>query len=221
MKWRGIHVLKVAIAEDDFRIAQAQEQFLSRMKDVKVVGKAGNAKETMDLLEKETIDLLLLDIHMPDELGAELLPKIQVSFPNVEIIMSTADGNGVCNYLLKPVKLEKFVDTMEYCKKNNQRLHRDSLVGQSLIDIYFGSTDGKNPSQKNSPSGVDPLTLQKVKEMIEDLKGGITAGEMGKKIGASRTTARRYLEYLVSINECTLTYEYGIVGRPEHKYYRT
>ncbi|HWO97395.1 MAG TPA: response regulator [Bacillus sp. (in: firmicutes)] len=213
-------MLKVAIAEDDFRIAQAQEQFLLKMKDVKVVGKALNAKETMELLERETIDLLLLDIYMPDELGAELLPKIQVCFPKVDIIMSTADGNEVCNYLVKPIKLEKFVDTIEYCKKNNQQLNRDSSVDHSLIDIYFGSLKGIDVYQKNSPSGVDPLTLQKAKEIIEDLEGGITAGEMGKKMGASRTTARRYLEYLVSINECQLKYEYGIVGRPEHKYYR-
>ncbi len=45
-------MLKVAIAEDDFRIAQIQEEFLLKIKDVKVIGKALNAKETMELLQK-------------------------------------------------------------------------------------------------------------------------------------------------------------------------
>ncbi|HWO98718.1 MAG TPA: response regulator [Bacillus sp. (in: firmicutes)] len=212
-------MLKIAIAEDDFRIAQAQEQFLLKMRDIKVVGKALNAKETLDLLEKETIDLLLLDIYMPDELGGELLPKIQDCFPHVDIIISTLGGNGVRNYLIRPVKLDKFVGTIEACKKNSQTLNRDSSLEQSSADMYLGSTKEKDVHQKSLPPGVHPLTLQKAKEIIKDLKAGITAVEMGKKMGVSRTTARRYLEYLVSINQCQLKYEYGIVGRPEHKYY--
>lgn len=52
-----------------------------------------------------------------------------------------------------------------------------------------------------------------------ELKGGVSIEEMGEKMGASRTTARRYLEYLVSINVCTAKHDYGIVGRPERKYY--
>jgi CitB family two-component system response regulator CitT len=38
-------------------------------------------------------------------------------------------------------------------------------------------------------------------------------------MGTSWTTARRYLEYLVSINFCQAEYDYGIVGRPERKYF--
>jgi CitB family two-component system response regulator CitT len=41
---------------------------------------------------------------------------------------------------------------------------------------------------------------------------------MGEKMGASRTTARRYLEYITSTGEVTAELEYGIVGRPERRY---
>ena len=51
-------MIKVVIAEDDFRIVQVQEQFLQKLPDVKVVQKALNAKETMDILEKHEVDLL-------------------------------------------------------------------------------------------------------------------------------------------------------------------
>jgi CitB family two-component system response regulator CitT len=40
-------------------------------------------------------------------------------------------------------------------------------------------------------------------------------------MGASRTTARRYLEYLISIGEGKAELSYGIVGRPERIYYLT
>jgi CitB family two-component system response regulator CitT len=222
-------MIKVVIAEDDFRIAQVQEQFLQKVSGVKLVGKALNAKETMGILGVQEVDLLLLDIYMPDELGTDLLPKIREIHPSVDIIMVTAATeramletsirNGVFNYLLKPVTMEKFVETIEDYKKKKKLLNSFDEVDQSLIDRYFGTSNQSAISQKDLPSGVDRLTLQKVKEVMAELKGGVSIEEMGEKMGASRTTARRYLEYLVSINICIAKHDYGIVGRPERKYY--
>ncbi|MGM7720171.1 response regulator [uncultured Metabacillus sp.] len=222
-------MIKVVIAEDDFRIAQVQEQFLQKVPDATLVGKALNAKETMDILDKHKVDLLLLDIYMPDELGTELLPKIREHHPEVDIIMVTAATErtmletairyGVFNYLLKPVTMEKFLETIEDYKKKKKLISCREEVDQSLIDRYFGISNQSAVSQKDLPSGVDRLTLQKVKEIMAELKGGISIEEMGEKMGASRTTARRYLEYLVSINVCIAKHDYGIVGRPERKYY--
>jgi two-component system, CitB family, response regulator CitT len=222
-------MIKVVIAEDDFRIAQVQEQFLQKVSGVKLVGKALNAKETMEILGVQEVDLLLLDIYMPDELGTDLLPKIREIHPSVDIIMVTAATeramletsirNGVFNYLLKPVTMEKFVETIEDYKKKKKLLNSFDEVDQSMIDRYFGTSNQSAISQKDLPSGVDRLTLQKVKEVMAELKGGVSIEEMGEKMGASRTTARRYLEYLVSINICIAKHDYGIVGRPERKYY--
>lgn len=53
---------------------------------------------------------------------------------------------------------------------------------------------------------------------MQSIEGGISAEEMGERMGASRTTARRYLEYIISTGEGTAEHEYGIVGRPERKY---
>jgi len=222
-------MIKVVIAEDDFRIAQVQEQFLHKVPDVKVVQKALNAKETMDILEKYEVDLLFLDIYMPDDLGTNLLAKIRDHYPSIDIIIVTAATEktmletavryGASNYLLKPVTMEKFVEAVEEYKKKKKLLsHRDE-VDQTLIDQYFGVANQLSSSQKDLPSGVDRHTLEKVKEVMKELKGGISIEEMGEQIGASRTTARRYLEFLVSIDVCTAKHEYGVVGRPERKYY--
>jgi two-component system, CitB family, response regulator CitT len=166
---------------------------------------------------------------MPDELGIDLLSKIRENYPTVDIIMVTAATekamlekairHGVFTYLLKPVTMEKFVETIEAYKKKKKLLTSSEEVDQSMIDRYFGITNQATLNQKDLPSGVDRLTLQNVREVMDELKGGVSIEEMGEKMGASRTTARRYLEYLVSINVCTAKHEYGIVGRPERKYY--
>ncbi|MFJ8237359.1 response regulator [Ureibacillus sp. NPDC094379] len=222
-------MIKVVIAEDDFRIAQVQEQFLQRVPDVKVVGKALNAKETMQMLSENEVDLLFLDIYMPDDLGTNLLSKIRDIYPTIDIIMVTAATEktmlekairyGICNYLLKPVTIEKFVEAVEDYKNKRKLLSHGDEVDQALIDRYFGMSNQSSHSQKDLPSGVDRHTLDKVKKVMEEIDGGITIEEMGEKMGASRTTARRYLEYLVSIEVCTAKHEYGVVGRPERRYY--
>lgn len=221
-------MIKVIIAEDDFRIAQVQEQFLQKISGIQLVGKALNAKETMKLLDEREVDLLLLDIYLPDELGTDLLSKIRADYPNTDIIMVTAAMEkamlekamryGVSNYLLKPVTMEKFVKTIEDYKRKKEMLKHHDEVDQSTIDRFFGSASPSTNNQKDLPTGVDRHTLKKVKEVVEELRG-VTIEEMGEKLGVSRTTARRYLEYLVSINDCTAKHEYGVVGRPQRKYY--
>lgn len=56
-------MLRVAIAEDDFRIAQVQERFLLEVDGVEVVGKALNAKETLEMLKEKKVDLLFRHLY--------------------------------------------------------------------------------------------------------------------------------------------------------------
>ena len=70
------------------------------------------------------------------------------------------------------------------------------------------------------PKGIDHITLEKIKDMSYNMAGeaGMTALDAGNKVGVSRSTARRYLEYLVSIKEADAQLKYGDIGRPERKY---
>ncbi|ASN07310.1 response regulator [Virgibacillus necropolis] len=221
-------MIDILIAEDDYRVGNIHAEFLSKIADVKVVGKALNGKETLELIENLSVDLILLDIFMPDILGTELIRHIRDSKPNIDIIMISAATDkstveeairsGIFDYIIKPVKMDRFIETIEKYKHSRKILNRKAEVDQSFLDDYFGHQHHEIHTTKNTPKGIDPLTLEKVKEIMEENRSGTTAEEMGFKIGASRTTARRYLEYLISIGVCTAQLEYGIVGRPERKY---
>ncbi|MDF5164247.1 HTH domain-containing protein, partial [Vibrio parahaemolyticus] len=63
----------------------------------------------------------------------------------------------------------------------------------------------------------DGVTLDKIRELFPN-GSALTADEAGEKIGVSRTTARRYLEYLISTGELEADLNYGSVGRPERCY---
>lgn len=222
-------VMNVVIAEDDFRIAEIHEEYLSQIKGMNVIGKSLNAKETMELLNNHSVDLLLMDIYMPDQLGIDLLGEIRENYPSIDIILVTAAKEkeylkkalryGVEYYLIKPVTLEMFVKTIEKCKENRRLLNNLSEVNQDIINHFFGTGQEKGHQKMDFPAGIDYLTLKKVSNILEKEGKGLTADKVGEKMGASRTTARRYLEYLVSINKAYVEQEYGVVGRPERNYY--
>ncbi|WP_338025422.1 ATP-binding protein [Caldalkalibacillus thermarum] len=95
------------------------------------------------------------------------------------------------------------------------------LADQEEVDHLLGTVGkGSVSSQSEVPKGINPLTLQKVEEVIRETQtNSITAEELGQQIGVSRTTSRRYLEYLVSIGKVRADLAYGAVGRPERRYY--
>lgn len=82
--------MRIGIAEDDFRVASIHEGFLSKMDDVKIVFKELNAEDTINKIKSVDIDLLLLDIYMPDRLGTELINDIRMIKPELGIIMISA-----------------------------------------------------------------------------------------------------------------------------------
>lgn len=221
-------MIRVAIAEDDFRVASIHERFLMKIEDVQVVGKTLTGEETLQFLEKEHVELLLLDIYMQDQLGTDLLPTIRRNYPHLDVIMISAASekelvetslrNGVIDYIIKPVTLERFKSTIEYYKKRRRLLSADSEINQDVIDSIFGHAPKTVKPSEGMPKGIDPLTLQKVIDILKTVSGGISAEEMGERMGASRTTARRYLEYITSTGKAAAELEYGIVGRPERKY---
>lgn len=223
--------IKAVIAEDDFRVAAIHEKFLGSFQEIDVVGKALNGKETIELLEKHDPDLLLLDVYMPDQLGTELLPIIRGRFPNIDIIMITAATDkeilmkalhyGVDQYLIKPVKMELFHQTIEEYLKKSQLIESKDEVDQEFVNKLFKKATPSNETKESTlPKGIDEITLVKVTNVLKSNSSGLSAEQVSDQIGASRTTARRYLEYLITVKECKAEVVYGVVGRPERRYYK-
>ena len=127
---------------------------------------------------------------------------------------------GVFQYLIKPVEWEKFNQTMKNYKKSKQLINETKEINQKLLDSIFGMDKFTHESH-DLPPGIDSVTLNKVMEIIRGDYDGITTEKTGERMGVSRTTARRYLEYLVGIGFLKAESVYGIVGRPERRYFLT
>lgn len=219
--------MDVLIAEDDFRVANIHEQFLRKIKKVTIIGKTTNCKETLQFIRAHEPNLVVLDNYMPDGLGIDLIDDIREINVNVDIILVSAENEihyfekalrkGVKGIIIKPATLEHFIGTIENYMEKRKLLENRDRIDQAVIDKFFGMKPVS--TEMEAIKGIDPLSLEKVEKILSSGTGGFTVEEMGKAMRASRTTARRYLEYLVSIDKCYAELDYGIVGRPERHYF--
>ena len=97
-------------------------------------------------------------------------------------------------------------------KKNNQ-------LSTEQIEHLWSQRGVKGNEMEYAPKGIDPLTLAKIKHMLTVNEEGITAEVLSSMVGVSRSTARRYLEYLISGKKVHAELIYGSVGRPERRYF--
>jgi two-component system CitB family response regulator len=223
--------IRVLIIEDDRRIAEINRRFVEKVNGYEVVGIATNAEEARELTEVLRPDMLLLDVYFPDMNGLSFLKWVRERFSDIDIIMITAAREvealkqalhgGVFDYIIKPIMFDRFAETLnrykEYYDKMQRWVKEKEWIGQEEVDALMGR-EVSVKEQPMLPKDIQPLTLEKVLAVVRQCAEGITAEEVGRQIGTSRTTARRYLEYLVSVGQVTADIAYGSVGRPERVY---
>lgn len=228
--------IPVLIVEDDFRIADINRQFVERVEGFTVLDIVKTSEEALAYLRCQTAlpKLILLDVYIPDVEGLSLFWTLRKEFNEIDVIMVTAAKEvvtiaetlrgGIFDYIVKPTDFSHFEQTLNRYQDQTRILASRVELDQEEIDLLTGShrlnAAGKdNGSDGQLPKGIDQITLEKIKDVLHMYSGpGITALEAGDKVGVSRSTARRYLEYLVSVKEADAQLKYGDIGRPERKY---
>lgn len=225
-------MIRVMIVEDDFRIANIHAEIVNELEGFTVVHKVLNATDALHIISSERIDLLLLDVYLPDKLGVDVLWELRKNKQYVDVIIVTAAMEkeilkpllrlGVFDILFKPLEVSRLTNTLHNYKAFYNELQTTELMNQSFIDqLFYNKELHSVRDEEEMPKGIDRITLEKVQSVMEQHSEGLTAEDVAEKSGTSRTTARRYLEYLISIGVLVAEQEYGIVGRPLRKYKTT
>ncbi len=221
--------LRVLIVEDDTRIAEMHRFFVEKISEFEVTGIAQNLEEARELVKLLDPDLLLLDLYMPDGNGMEVLHELRGEGRAIDVILITAAKHvanvqqalraGAFDYLVKPVVFSRFEQAMARFLHYHRQLNQGETLEQRDIDELNQAVQTSSTTH-SVPSGIDVLTLGKVRQVFEgDNPNGLSAEEVGENIGVSRSTARRYLEYMTTTGELRADVVYGTVGRPERRYF--
>lgn len=219
--------LRVLVVDDDFMVASIHTKFVERTEGFEVVGVAATAAAALQEIDRLAPDLVLLDVHLPDQTGIEVLRTLRGAGNDVGVVMVTAAresdtvraaaANGAAHYLVKPFGYDDLRVRLEAFQTVHQALGAEGAARQQDIDAVFAPV--VTGRQGSTPKGLSPETAAAVRAAIEQ-HGEISAGECAEQVGISRVSARRYLEHFVEEGVLDVRLKYGGAGRPERRYRR-
>jgi response regulator of citrate/malate metabolism len=220
-------MIRTLVVEDDALVAEVHASYVERVPGFAVAGVAHRATEALELLASRPVDLVLLDFHLPDIKGLDMLRALHArSAAPIDVIAVTAArdpetirqaiAHGVSQYLVKPFAFATFADKLERYARYRAQVDDTAEPDQAEVDALLGTLRG--PTARSLPKGLNATTLDNVRDAVREAQTPLTASEVGGRCGLSRVTARRYLEHLAVEGIVTLSMRYGGTGRPEHLY---
>ncbi|MEW1864694.1 response regulator [Streptomyces sp. NBC_00669] len=216
--------IRVLVVEDDPVAADAHALYVDRVPGFTAVGKAHNAAQARRLLLRAPVDLILLDLYLPDGHGLELARSLRAAGHRMDVIAVTSARDlavvregvslGVVQYILKPFAFATLRDRLlGYARF---RAAAGEAGSQDEVDRALATLRPSRPAAL--PKGLSAPTLETVVRTLRVAPAGLTAAATAASAGISRITARRYLEHLVEQGRVERSPQYGQVGRPELHY---
>ena len=223
--------VSVLIVEDDPRISEIHRRFTEKVEGFQVVGVANTLPEAGELIGILQPDLVLLDIYFPTGSGIDLLWATRAQSRHIDFILITAAKEvhslqeairgGAFDYIIKPAVFGRFQDALKRYRQTRHKLAADAPLEQRDVDQLLSLVREGGGERETMPKGIDAITLAKVRHAFTvPHSHGLSAEEVGQLVGTSRSTSRRYLEYLVETGWLSADLVYGTVGRPERRYFR-
>ncbi|GAA1930314.1 response regulator [Nocardioides marmoribigeumensis] len=220
--------IAVLVVEDEAIAAAAHAELVQRLSGFTLVGVARSCADARRILRTSPADLLLLDMHLPDGHGLDLLAQLRLEGHGCDAVAVTsvreldvvrrAVSQGVVSYLLKPFTFAGLRAKLEQYADYRARLSASGAdVVQGEIDQLLGSLRTADEGA-GLPKGMSPETLALVTAHLRGAGQARSASEVAAECGLSRVTARRYLEHLEASGVLERRPRYGGAGRPEVEY---
>jgi len=196
--------IKLVIADDHEIFRKGLKNVLSRLKYIDLVGEAVNGKEVINIVKRKNIDIILMDIEMPEMNGIEATRKILAIKPDVKIVALTMFNDeqyiqdmldaGAKGFLLKSITkqiLDKAIRTI--AEGNNY-----------YSDELFSFFTKKVAGEKSSKDTELQLTKRE-KEILQLICEGLNNEEIADKLSISERTVIGHKSNLLAKTNCKST----------------
>lgn len=222
--------LKVLVVEDEPVAAEAHTAYVNRVQGFTVVATAATTQAALKALQDKEIDVVLLDMNLPDRHGLDVVRAMRAAGHRADVIAVTSARDlevvraavslGVVQYILKPFVFATLRDRLVAYQDYRAQVAGGTEVGtQAEVDEVFAVA--RVPSESRLPKGMGDELLSRVSKALREstsAERGLSARELGDVLGISRVTARRYAEYLCETRVASRRSRYAGAGRPEVEY---
>ncbi len=128
------------IVDDEDISRKILERFVEQTDSLRLVGSCSNAIEVVKILKEEEIDLLFLDIEMPEMTGMELIETVKES-PQIIFVTAKEDyaveafEHNVTDYLLKPITYARFLKSVDKAIEIYNKLGESGSPGYIFVKV--------------------------------------------------------------------------------------
>lgn len=221
---------KVIIIEDDPMVAAINKQYIEKTRGMNVVATFHNSQDAWDFIQQKLVDLVILDLYMPDMTGLNFLHLLRKHNLPIEIIMVTAANDsdniqnairlGIIDYLIKPFDFERFQLAIDKYLMKCKLLNTNIAFTQDDVDslVTLQQTQ-KSSISKEMQKGIQEITLRSLLTILKQATpNSLTCEDLAKTTNLSKVTVRRYMNYLIEQNQVISEMDYSTGGRPSIHY---
>ena len=185
-------MISVAIVEDNAGVRRTLESLLNESPGFRCVCACGSGEEALQMIPRETPNVVLMDIHLPNLSGIECTSRLKQLMPTVHIIMITVYGEvdkvfnalraGASGYLLKRSPPEEILEAITEVSRGGAPM--TSEIARKVVEAF------REPV--SAPEGCD-LTRRE-HEILELLSKGFADKEIAQELSISFDTVRWHLK---------------------------
>lgn len=179
--------IRILLVDDHPVVRAGLSGLLSSQPDFEVVGEASNGLEALDLLEKLKLDVVLMDLRMPQMDGVSAIRQIRAQYPKVQVlVLTTYDTDseivraveaGATGYLLKDVPREELFRAVRLCARG------EAVLSPPIAARLLGRMRG--PAEEN-------LSVREL-EVLSLVAKGFSNKEIARKLKISEATVKTHL----------------------------
>jgi two-component system, NarL family, invasion response regulator UvrY len=182
-------MIRIAIIDDHAIVRAGLRQFFAEHEDLAVVAEAANGREALDIVRKAEVDVMVMDISMPDQSGIDALAAIRARAPTLPVLIlsgfpeahyaTTLLRQGASGYLNKDCDPEEIVRAIRTVHRG--RKYITAGVAEQLAE---GLGDGDKPLHEQ-------LSERELQVFLR-LARGETVGHMAESLSLSVKTVSTY-----------------------------
>lgn len=207
-------MIKIAITDDHPLLLEGLKNILSKEDSFEVVGYFPDAKTMHAALVNTPVDVLLLDINLPDANSIELIKPLRSKYPKMHImIISVHDEYAVINSAL----LE---GARGYIQKNTSVVDIITGIHEIVQGKRFLCSQTKIIFEKKEKNGLSrvPKLTRREKEVLSEAATGLTTAQIAEKLFISPHTVESHRKNLIEkfgtknlSTAVKLAFEYGLI----------
>jgi two-component system, NarL family, response regulator LiaR len=186
--------IRVMIVDDHAVVRSGLATFLMAHDDLELVAEAGSGQEALGVCREKEVDVVLMDLVMPEMDGASATQALKAAFPHIQVIALTSFREeelvqgvlraGAISYLLKNVSADKLAEAIRAAHQG-----RATLAPEATQALIHAATSPGRPDYDLTPREGEVLAL---------ISQGLSNPQIADKLVVSQSTVKFHVSSILS-----------------------